>query len=162
MWMRHSKNGFRRPSMLYPFSSRFSIFNDVRTMLLYLSPYDWYIYRCETRPFRLKFPSLLFLTPTTASAQFETNHLQFTRKKWENRTYLFSRNYPVQSTIYLVINRPKWAMYKELIPFMAETYLIITHKTDPLESKAKKMVMGFLKEETTIGLCNLVKYILVC
>lgn len=28
-------------------------------------------------------------------------------------------------------------MYKELIPFMAETYLIITHKTDPLESKAK-------------------------
>ena len=35
---------------------------------------------------------------------------------------------------------------------------IITHKTDPLESKAKKMVMGFLKEETTIGLCNLVKY----
>lgn len=37
-------------------------------------------------------------------------------------------------------------MYKELIPFMAETYLIITHKTDPLESKAKKMVMGFLKE----------------
>ena len=90
IWMRDSKNGFRRPSMLYPFISCFSIFNDVRTMLLYLTPYDWYIYRCETRPFRLKFPLLLFFTPTTASAQFETYHLQFTRKTWENRTCLFS------------------------------------------------------------------------
>lgn len=41
-------------------------------------------------------------------------------------------------------------MYKELIPFMVETYLIITHKTDQLESKVKKMAMGYLKEETTI------------
>lgn len=41
-------------------------------------------------------------------------------------------------------------MYKELIPFMVEPYLIITQKTDQLESKVKKMTMGFLKEETTI------------
>ena len=44
MWMRHSKSGFRRSSMLYPFISCFSIFNDVRTMLPYLTPYDWYMY----------------------------------------------------------------------------------------------------------------------
>lgn len=89
MWMRHSKNGFRRSSMLYPFISCFSIFNDVHTMLLYLTPCDWYIYRCETRPFRLKFPSLLFLSPTTASAQFETNHLQFTRKSEKKTGHVF-------------------------------------------------------------------------
>ena len=49
-------------------------------------------------------------------------------------------------------------MYEELIPFMAETYLIITHKTDPLESKAKKDGDGIsIKEETTIGLLHLGK-----
>lgn len=108
MWMRHSKNGFRRSAMLYPFISCFSIFNDVRTMLLYLTPYDWYIYRCETRPFRLNFhpsssspPQLLRhnLKQITCSSQEKAGK--------QDMSFFLKLSCTVNGTIYLVINRPK-------------------------------------------------------